>query len=157
MVTEAAGIDDDVVILQVVEVANTDGLVLGRCHALRKQRYGVLAIATVFIVEAGGETHHKVRLAVAQVGESLGAVSELDSVGDAKLIHQQLDDIDVEAFRLALVIKERIGIQVPGILIDQRMFLGICARHSWRLCAQRGKGCKHAAPQKPHCKKELSH
>ena len=76
-------------------------------------------------MEAYGQSQHQVRLPVSQILESLLLWAQPDGIGDIELFHDQAYQVDVEAVRLAVVVKEGVWPQVPCVLIHQRILLRI--------------------------------
>ena len=127
VVAHAVGVDYhlDAFLAQVAKGLDVRRLALGRCQTLREQGDGVVAVESVLVVEAYGQTQHEVRLPVSQILESLLLRAQLDDIGDVEFFHDQTDQVDVEAVGLAVVVKEGVWPQVPRVLIHQRILLCI--------------------------------
>ena len=127
VVTHAVGVDYhlDAFLAQVAKRLDVCRLALRRCHALREQGDGVVAVESVLVVEAYGQSQHQVRLPVSQILKSLLLWAQPDGIGDIELFHDQAYQVDVEAVGLAVVVEEGVRPQVPRVLIHQRILLCI--------------------------------
>ena len=61
-------------------------------------------------------------MAFLQVFQGLAGGLELDHVGNVKPLADQFQQVDVVTHRLSVLVEERIGPQVPRILVDERAF-----------------------------------
>ena len=127
VVAEAAVVDDDTLLSQVVDALDQQRLVLVVNHAVGENLDDRLSVLRVVVVEVGVHAAHQVGTASLQVVQSVLGRFQLDFVGNVQLPEDKAQQVNVVAHRLARVVEEGVGPQVPGILVDQRLFLGIGA------------------------------
>ena len=127
VIAEARVVDEhpDARLVQVAEVLNHYVFALRRYHALGEQGDGIAPVQAVFVVESRCQAEREVCLPVLQIVEHLLLMLQPDDVRDVQLVHQQADEVDVIALGLAIVVDVRIGPQIPGVLIHERILLCI--------------------------------
>ena len=69
----------------------------------------------------GSHCQHEVCFTVLHILQGCLSRLQADNIGNTQLIADEFYQVDVIAHGLSLGIKEGIGPQIPGILIDQRM------------------------------------
>ena len=146
VVTEAAFMHDDGMRRQGLARLYPHEPLLGHDDAVGEQLHDAPAVRGVAAREVGIHAQHEVRLAALQVCLGVESGLQLDDVGDVELLEDELQEVDVIAVGLAVLIQEHVGPQVPGILIDQRVRRGE-GPGAVGLCLYRGgeavKGQKH--------------
>ena len=70
-----------------------------------------------------GQSQGQVALAAFQVVEGLLCRFQLDDVGNVESIHHQSYQVYIISLRFTVIVEERVGPQVPYVLIYQRMIL----------------------------------
>ena len=108
---------------KVAEGLDLHGFRFRRDHTLGEQCHGVLAIETILIVITHGQSQGQVALATFQVVEGFLCRLQFDDVGNVESIHHQPYQVNIITFWFAVVVEERVGPQVPYVLIYQRMIL----------------------------------
>ena len=83
-----------------------------------------LAILSVFIVEVRIHTAHQVGMSTFQVVKGFLCRFQLDDVGDVKFLTQHLEQVDVVAYSLAILVEEGIRPQIPCVFINKWVFFG---------------------------------
>ena len=124
MVAEASLVYDDMLAAQVFHGLYLRLHALLVSHAVSEEVQDRRAVGAELVVEFGVHTHHQVRLAVPQVCQGLAGGFELDDEGYVEPLADEPEQVDVIAHRLAVGIEEGVWPQVPGVLIDQRVFGG---------------------------------
>ena len=124
-VAQAAGVDDDLMGLQVIQRTNLQGLRLGTDHTMGEQLHHLLTVATVVFVERMGQAQHQVRPSGLHILQGLRGRFQLDDIGNLQVFKQLLQHVDIESFRLAMLIQEDIRPKIPRIFIDERILLRI--------------------------------
>ena len=102
----------------------TRWFVLGGYHAVGEQLDDGLAVVPVFVVEQGVHARCQVGLAFFDVFQHLSAFLETNAVRYVQLFQQQPDQLYVVTCS-PVIIQERVGVQVYGILVNERMGLVI--------------------------------
>ena len=132
VMTQTGVVDDDLQtrFVQVAEGLDLHRLALRGHHTLREQRDGVATVESELVVEAYCQSQCQVRLSGLQILERLLLGLQLDDVGNAQLLHHHLDQVDVETLGLSLVVQERVGPEVPRVLIYQRTLVRVHPRQT---------------------------
>ena len=117
MVAQAAVIHEHAVGAEVLERGNFHRFLPGGCHTLGEERDGILAVVSVGVMIAGRKTEDEVASPVAQVLKGVLLFLQLHHVRDVQLVHEQLDQLHIEAVGLAMLVEEGIGPKIPHVLI----------------------------------------
>ena len=127
VMAETAFVDNDMMTTQVLQSLDFHGVCLLMQYAVGEYLDDRLAVMAVIVVKMGIHTTHQVGMSASQVVEGILRRLQLDDVRYVELLTQHLEQVDVVTHRLAVLVQESIGPEVPCILVNQRMFLCKCA------------------------------
>ena len=125
VMAEGILVNDDAVATQVVLGLHGHRAVLGSNYTVGEQLNGLFAVACILIVIGCIHAKHQVGMACLQVVEGIAGRFQPNDIGNVELLAEHLDQIDIEALGLALLVEKGVRPQVPCIHIDQWMLLCI--------------------------------
>ena len=125
VVAQAALVDNDFVVGQVVESLDEHGLSLRGGNTLGEQRDRCLAIVAITVMKAGGNGEHQVGPSFLEVVENVVVGLQASLIGDVEPVEDESDQFNAVAIGGAVFVQESVGPQIPGPLVDERMLLGV--------------------------------
>ena len=69
-----------------------------------EQLYNFLSVVCIVIVKGGYQTHHQIRPSGAQVFQCLTSGLQFDDIRYVQFLEELLQHVDIEAFRLAVLV-----------------------------------------------------
>ena len=72
---------------------------------------------SVVVVEVGIHTAHQVGVSVLQVVEGILCGFQLDDIRNVKFLALHSEQVDIVAYRIAVLVEKRVGPQIPCVFI----------------------------------------